>query len=75
MDRKRQRASRSRKPREAKGSETQAALLRQALDWFADGCDFTGVMLHGNVGWRPIQLVALAVLWTWSDRTTLTAGF
>ena len=75
MGRKRQRASRSRKPREAKGSKTQAALLRQALDWFADGCDFTGVTLHGNVGWMPIQLVALAVLWTWSDRTTLTGGF
>lgn len=75
MDRKRRQASRGRVASKAKSSQTQAALLRQALEWFFDGCDFSGLTLHGNVGWRPVQLVMLAVLWTWSDGATLTGAF
>jgi hypothetical protein len=75
MGRRRQQASRIGKPRKAKASQTQAMLLRQALEWFSDGCDFTGLRLHGNVAWKPIQFVALAVLWTWSDQTTSTGAF
>jgi len=75
MGSKRQRASVGRKPRSAQVSQTQADLLRRALDWFSDGCNFTDLALHGNVGWKPIQLVALTVLWTWSDRAMLTGAF
>lgn len=75
MSRKRQQASGHRKPRKAQGPQTQAVLLRRALEWFANGCHFTGVTLHGNVGWEPISLVVLAVLWAWSDQSTLTGAF
>src|SRR6202051_3810776 len=75
MGRKQRQALRHRESRKTGSSETQAALLRQALEWFSSGCDFTGITLHGNVGWMPVQLVALAVLWTWSDQKTLTGAF
>lgn len=71
----RRQPGRSRSSGTSKASETQAALLRRAVDWFSNGCDFTPLTLHGNVGWQPIRLVALAILWAWSDRTTLTGAF
>lgn len=75
MDRKQRQVLRRRESRKIEGSKTQAALLRRALEWFSSGCDFTGIALHGNVGWRPVEFVALAVLWTWSDQKTLTGAF
>jgi hypothetical protein len=54
---------------------THAELLQRALEWFSNGFDSTNLTLHGNVGWEAIQLVVLAVLWAWSDRSTLTKGF
>ena len=59
----------------ARGMATQADVLQRALEWFSRGCNFTKVALHGNVGWQPVQLIVLAVLWAWSDRSTLTQGF
>src|SRR5271165_2957076 len=59
----------------ARRAATQADMLQRALEWFSKGCDFTKVTLHGNVGWQPVQLIVLAVLWAWSDRSTLTQGF
>lgn len=61
--------------REVLDSQTQAALLRGALEWFSKGCSLTEVRLHGNVGWKVIDLVALAVLWSWSDHARLTDAF
>lgn len=75
MNRKQRQPPRHRKSCKTESSKTQAALLRQALEWFSSGCDFTGITLHGNVGWVPVQLVALVVLWTWSDQKTLTGAF
>ena len=54
---------------------TQTDLLRRALKWFATGCHFNDLPLHGNVGWQPMQLTVLGVLWAWSDRSTLTKAF
>jgi hypothetical protein len=75
MVRNRQRASGRVKQRETRVAQTQAGLLRRALEWFSKDCSFTDLRLHGNVGWEVIQLVALGVLWSWSDRTTLTGAF
>src|SRR5271169_2725694 len=75
MVRNRQRASGCVKQRETRVAQTQAGLLRRALEWFSKDCSFTDLRLHGNVGWEVIQLVALGVLWSWSDRTTLTGAF
>jgi Transposase DDE domain len=75
MGRKRQHARRLRAVRAARRPRTQADLLRDALQWFCDGCHLTDLALHGNVGWQATQLIALAVLWSWSDRTTLRGAF
>jgi hypothetical protein len=63
------------KRRESLVPQTQADLLRGALEWFSKGCSFTDIRWHGNVAWNAIQLVTLAVLWSWSDRSTLTGAF
>lgn len=52
-----------------------AADLRRAVEWFAREHSFADLARHGNVGWTPVQLVVLAVLWTWSDQGTLTGAF
>lgn len=75
MNRKRQHARSYHKPRGARRVQSQARLLRRALEWFSNDCSFTDLRLHGNVGWTAIQLMALGVLWSWSDRATLTAAF
>ena len=55
--------------------KTHADLLRQALHWFGSSDSFSELVRHGNVSWSARQLVTLAVLWSWSDRSTLTAAF
>jgi hypothetical protein len=55
--------------------KTHADLLRQALHWFCNSDSFSELIRHGNVSWSAMQLVTLAVLWAWSDRSTLTAAF
>src|ERR1700737_4382933 len=75
MVRKRQHARSDRKLRGAAVKQTQVGLLRRALDWSLKDCSFTDLRLHGNVGWQAIHLVALGVLWSWSDQATLTGAF
>jgi hypothetical protein len=58
-----------------KKAVTHADGLRQALEWFVRDNSFANLSLHGNVGWTAVQLVALAVLWVWSDQRTLTGAF
>src|SRR5713101_5991594 len=55
--------------------KTHADLLRLALHWFGSGDSFSELVRHGNVSWSAMQLVTLAVLWSWSDRSTLSAAF
>src|SRR5665213_1286323 len=55
--------------------KTQADLLRQSLNWFGSSDSFSELIRHGNVSWTAMQLATLAVLWVWSDRSTLTAAF
>lgn len=71
---------RSRNRRKFKASvivqpRTHADLLRQALHWFCSDDSFSELVRHGNVSWSAMQLVTLAVLWSWSDRSTLSAAF
>jgi hypothetical protein len=54
---------------------TQSELLRRALGWAINEGMFAKLPLHGNTGWRPGQLVILAVLWVWSGNSTLTGAF
>lgn len=49
--------------------------LRKAMDWVVDASIFQNMRLHGNINWMPKELVILAVLWVWSDKSQLTAAF
>lgn len=57
------------------GSGASPAGLGDALEWFVQRLSLISLKRHGNVGWTPGSLVALAVLWVWSDRSTLTDAF
>jgi hypothetical protein len=45
--------------------------LRRAIDWIVIGSIFAGIRLHGNVKWKPVALVCLAVFWVWSPQPGL----
>ena len=52
-----------------------ADLLRQALTWAVHERIFEKIERHGNTSWLASQLVVLAILWVWSDQSTLTGAF
>jgi hypothetical protein len=45
--------------------------LRRAINWIVSGDIFTQVRLHGNVKWKPVALVCLAIFWVWSPQPGL----
>ncbi len=46
-------------------SRTMTAELRNALGRLVDDSSFAGAGVHGNAGWTPAGLVAVAVVWAW----------
>ena len=75
MVRNRKRSVADRKKCKSLVPQTQAGLLRGALEWFAKDWSLTELRLHGNVSWKAMHLVALGILWSWSDQATLTGAF
>jgi hypothetical protein len=57
------------------GRVDQADLLRRSLAWIINEKMFAELSPHGNTKWSAVQLVFLAVLWAWSDKSTLTGAF
>ena len=49
--------------------------LRQAIEWVVDQSIFQNLRTHGNTNWIAKDLVMLAVLWVWSEKSQLTAAF
>jgi hypothetical protein len=45
--------------------------LRRALNWIVVDDIFADVRLHGNVKWKPLALVCLAIFWVWSSQPGL----
>lgn len=45
--------------------------LRRALNWILIDDIFAKVRLHGNVKWKPLALVCLAIVWVWSSHPGL----
>ena len=45
--------------------------LRRALNWIVSDDIFAHVRLHGNVKWKPLALVCLAIVWVWSSQPGL----
>jgi hypothetical protein len=48
--------------------------LKAAVDWVLNDHIFAGMRLHGNVKWRPVALVRLALFWMWSYETGLVGA-
>lgn len=45
--------------------------LRRAVNWIVTPDIFAAVRLHGNVKWKPLALVCLAIFWVWSSQPGL----
>jgi Transposase DDE domain len=45
--------------------------LRRALNWIVSDDIFADLRLHGNVKWKPLALVCLAIIWVWSSQPGL----
>lgn len=49
--------------------------LLAAVRWVADAGIFDQCKFHGNTSWKPCDLVLMAVVWSWSESSTLTGAF
>ena len=49
--------------------------LKQALRWLLCHVDWSGIQFRDDCTWAPLQLVATAILWAWSDEPTLGERF
>jgi hypothetical protein len=49
--------------------------LRAAVAWAVDRQIFAHLKLHGNTTWQIVDLILLAVVWVWSNDSTLTGAF
>lgn len=61
--------------RKSSAKFTHGDLLRKALVWVINDRMFANVRMHGHTRWNPKQIVILAVLWVWSDKSTLVRAF
>ena len=51
-------------------------IFRQVLDWFLpQGELFAKERFHGNIKWKPEQLAAEALVWSWQEAKNVTDGF
>jgi hypothetical protein len=50
-------------------------LLRVALNWLLQGGDWSSICWRSDCTWTPKRLVSVALLWAWSDETTLVERF
>ena len=62
-------------PAKDQGVTVNGTMLRQALAWIGDAGIFDQLKFHGHTKWLPVNLVVLAVMWVWSDSSTLTGAF
>jgi len=51
------------------------ATLRDAVAWAVDRQIFAHLKVHGNTAWQVGDLILLAVIWVWSNDSTLTGAF
>lgn len=54
------------------GSNICATSLREAMEWIASKDDFEQIQFRDDCSWKPWTLAATALLWVWSNETTLT---
>ncbi|MGC1272814.1 MAG: hypothetical protein WBC44_03840 [Planctomycetaceae bacterium] len=56
-------------------SRTMTAELREALGRLVDDLSFSGGEVHGNAGWTPAGLAAVAVVWAWHGLSGLVVRY
>jgi hypothetical protein len=54
---------------------TNADCLQHALRWLLRHVQWSGIQFREDCTWTPLQLVATAILWAWSDELTLGERF
>jgi hypothetical protein len=60
---------------EAKQVENRKS-LKSVLNWLLpDDSIFANCKFHGNVSWKPKQLVAQALCWSWQETKNVTTAF
>jgi hypothetical protein len=59
----------------AKARSLNGETLLAAVRWVVDAGIFDQCKFHGNTSWKPFELVLLAVVWAWSESSTLTGAF
>src|SRR5437762_4129454 len=62
-------------PAEGKSRSLNGETLLEAVRWIVDARIFEQWKFHGNTSWKPFELVTLAVVWAWSESSTLTGAF
>jgi hypothetical protein len=61
--------------RPAGSDSVNARQMRNGLQWLLRQSSVQSLALHGNTGWRPAELISLALLWVWSAAPQLTEAF
>ncbi len=59
----------------ARGMRLNSADLLKALQWLTGGADWSAVRMRSESSWKPQWLAWAAMLWAWSNETTLTERF
>ena len=62
-------------PAQGRTRSLNGETLLAAVRWIIDAGIFEQRKFHGNTGWKPFEFVLLAVVWAWSDSSTLTGAF
>ena len=57
------------------GSRCNAVCLKQALRWLLAGVKWSSITFRNDCTWTPQRLAWAALLWAWSDETTLVERF
>ena len=69
----RKRSSRARRDGAKKNDNSRQ--IRDAMNWLLSPGILDGLAFHGNTSWLATELVALALLWVWSNCPKLTDAF
>ena len=65
----------SHQDRDARGVQRNSADLVKALQWLTRGADWSAVQMRSESSWTPQWLAWTAMLWAWSNETTLGERF
>lgn len=65
----------SHQDRHARGVQTNSADLLKALQWLTRGVDWSEISLRKESSWAPQWLAWTAIVWAWSNESTLGERF